>query len=290
MNEFFVSATPLAVSPKEINGKTKLRRLYKEEEKSARRFVMDGYPITRKFETIEAINEYLHGEKITCLICGKAYKALIGHLRIHGISADEYKERYGLPYRTGLSSEGSKELYRERCARPSHIAHLKRIAPSFAANRPSNKGGTARLSHAKTLNARKNVEGCVGHPKFTKRDIEKIINYMVIHDVPLKRALRLCGGMSEHGFRGTLKRHPEINYAEIKKKISKGQINPICKNVDKLKLIKDLRSEGKTYKEIGLILGIHEETAGLYGRENGRPERMSKTKQLPDKATAQAIL
>jgi len=279
MNEMFVRSTPLTVSPKQINGKTKLRRLYKEEEKSARRFVTDGYPITRKFETLEAINEYLHGEKITCLICGKAYKALAGHLRIHLISTDDYKERYGLPYRTGLSSEGSKELYRERCASPAHLAHLKSIAPSFSANRPSNKGGTARLSHAKTLNARRNVEGYIGHPKFTKIDLEKIINYMVDNDVPLKRALRLCGGMSEHGFRETLKRHPEINYVEIKKKISRGQINPICKNVDKLKLIKDLRSEGKTYKEIGLTLGIHEETAGLYGRANGRPKRMNK--QMP---------
>jgi hypothetical protein len=260
--------------PKEINGKTKLRRQYKEEEKAARRFVMEGYPITRRFETLEEINEYLHGEKITCLICGKAKKALSTHLRIHGVSADEYKERYGLPYRTGLTSEGTRELYRERCATPSHIAHLKRIAPIFAASRPSNKGGTARLSYAKTLAARKNVEGHIGHPKLTKSDVEKILNYMVDHDVPLKHALRVCGGMSQHGFRATLKRYPEINYSEIKKKISKGQINPICNNVEKIELIRAMRKEGKRYKEIGLLLGIHEETAGLYGRKGCRPKRL----------------
>ena len=277
MKEMFVRSVPLAVCPKEINGKTNLRRMHKEEEKSARRWVMDGYPITRKFETVEEINEYLHGEKITCLICGQAKKALVGHLRIHGVSTDKYKEMYGLPYRTGLSSEGTKERYRERCKTPNHVAHLKRIQPLLNSVRPSNRGGTARLSNMKTLTSRKNVEGHIGHPKFTKSDILKVTDYMVDNDVPLKRALKLCGGMSEHGFRVTLKRYPEINYSEIKKKISKGQINPISKNEQKIKMIQKLKKDGKTYKEIGAMLGIHEETAGLYGREGCRPKRVKGT-------------
>jgi hypothetical protein len=69
------------------------------------------------------------------------------------------------------------------------------------------------LSYAKTLAARKNVEGRIGHPKLTKSDAEKILNYMVDHDVPLKHALRECGGMSQQGFRAVLKRYPEINYS-----------------------------------------------------------------------------
>jgi DNA-binding CsgD family transcriptional regulator len=35
-----------------------------------------------------------------------------------------------------------------------------------------------------------------------------------------------------------------------------------------------MRKEGKGYKEIGLLLGIHEETAGLYGRKGCNPKRL----------------
>jgi len=36
-------------------------------------------------------------DKVECLICGKYYKSLTAHLRIHHITAEEYKKEYGGP-------------------------------------------------------------------------------------------------------------------------------------------------------------------------------------------------
>ena len=53
------------------------------------------------------IDHYFAGGKIQCLLCGKWFIALPAHLeRTHNITADEYKERYGLPWKRGLCGVG----------------------------------------------------------------------------------------------------------------------------------------------------------------------------------------
>jgi len=67
------------------------------------RVVLPGFPIYRPFESIEEVREYLSGDKIICLLCGKPYRTLGRHLsRIHGVSHDEYRERYGIPWTYAL--------------------------------------------------------------------------------------------------------------------------------------------------------------------------------------------
>jgi hypothetical protein len=88
-------------------------------KRAARRRIMDGYPITTPFESLEAVREYLSGDKVVCLLCGKAYKKLGVHLHyIHQVSCDEYKERYGLNWRRGLTCgefhEAMSALVKER--------------------------------------------------------------------------------------------------------------------------------------------------------------------------------
>ena len=57
-----------------------------------------------KFETKEEVDEYFSGEKIECLECGKMFFSLGNHItRIHHISVDEYKTKYGLPATRGLA-------------------------------------------------------------------------------------------------------------------------------------------------------------------------------------------
>ena len=48
----------------------------------ARRKVLPGFPIEQPFESIEDVREYMSGDKIVCLRCGKEYKELgIGAVR-----------------------------------------------------------------------------------------------------------------------------------------------------------------------------------------------------------------
>ncbi len=69
--------------------------------KKARR-ILPGYPKTHKFTKKKEVDDYLSGEKVVCLLCGKSYKALVSHLSVHNITVEEYRERYGISQTKGL--------------------------------------------------------------------------------------------------------------------------------------------------------------------------------------------
>jgi len=71
----------------------------------AKRTIMPGFPKVFSFETREQIDHYLGGDRITCLLCGRDFKALEAHLKnVHKFTCDEYREKYELPYGRGLCS------------------------------------------------------------------------------------------------------------------------------------------------------------------------------------------
>ncbi len=81
------------------------------QEKRAR--TTPGYPVPARNFSLEEIESYFCGDKITCLLCGKTYKSLGNHLsRVHEMSADTYKERYGFIYTRGLDSGSSHDRRR----------------------------------------------------------------------------------------------------------------------------------------------------------------------------------
>lgn len=60
------------------------------------------------------------GERLVCHICGRAYAGLGQHVRMrHGMSADEYREEFGLMQKTGLISDSSADKRREQ------VSHLR---------------------------------------------------------------------------------------------------------------------------------------------------------------------
>jgi len=51
------------------------------------------------FKTRSDIARYFGGNAIECLICGRRFKRLHTHLAAkHGMAADDYKKRFGLPW------------------------------------------------------------------------------------------------------------------------------------------------------------------------------------------------
>ncbi len=83
--------------------------------------VMRGYPKQDVFTTMEEVRAYLDGDKVTCLLCGREYAALGGHLtRVHYITSDDYREHFGIPYKYGLASR----TFRERASR--HLRKLRK--------------------------------------------------------------------------------------------------------------------------------------------------------------------
>ena len=52
---------------------------------------------------------------ITCVICGKAFKLLTKkHLALHGLTVEEYRERYGYKKGTPLTSKALQRVRRKK--------------------------------------------------------------------------------------------------------------------------------------------------------------------------------
>lgn len=69
-----------------------------------------GYPIEQPFADLDAVRQYLGEPTIRCLRCGRRFKSISSHLKtIHEMTADEYREMYGIPWTYGLSSPDTSE-------------------------------------------------------------------------------------------------------------------------------------------------------------------------------------
>jgi hypothetical protein len=268
MKDFFTTATPLKASPCEINGKTKIINATKQKYKLDRRIPKVGFPITTKFTSAHEIYDYLHGEKITCLLCGRSFKSLCAHVsKIHLMSADEYKEMYGLPFRCGLSSEATKEIYRDRGSKPEQLERLKKMRTPENRVKCVEASKTQRNSGLKKIISRERIIN-IGHPGslFNASHGELILSYMEKNDCSLSESLRKTDLMTRTTFYNLIKSYPELKAAERIKNGSHGKRSPIKYKTEVLERIRYLRSDGKKFKEIGIIIGIHEEYASLLAR------------------------
>ena len=106
-----------------------------------RRAVLDGFPWEGQFKTREEVDAYFSGDRITCLLCGKSFKMLCTHLvKVHGISVDSYKERFGLPWCRGLCAGETRNIIsksqRKRSERVSLLPYTEKCRRSHKNRRP----------------------------------------------------------------------------------------------------------------------------------------------------------
>ncbi|NLH94219.1 MAG: MucR family transcriptional regulator [Candidatus Cloacimonetes bacterium] len=268
MSNFFMTNAPLAEKPAEINNKTALVNKYVQAKKNAARLVKEGYPIEKKFESLEEIKAYLSGDLITCLLCGKAYKGLCGHLStIHKISADDYKEKYGLPFRSGLQISSLTDIYRARMNTDKQREFLKTIRTPENKRLQEASMHRQRKGSAFLLNSKRNIAKAPTPTKtYTKEDAIKVIKFIKENDCSLNEAIRKTKIMKLTCFRDLLKQFPELPYTEAINSRSRGVTNPIKKNMKVISEIKRLRDLGHTFKEVGNAIGIHKEYAARLHR------------------------
>lgn len=261
MKQFFVTAAPLSVEPIEINGKTKLVKAHKLKEKRERRRVAEGYPITSKFETVEQVKEYLNGSRITCLLCGRSLKQLCTHLStIHRISAEDYKVRYGLPFRCGLSSVGTREKARAIGSRPEQLALLKRLRdiPGIEALRMAGvkKQRTSELKAKVAANLARTLGPAVSPYDVSHAEI--VLSYMERNDCSLRQAVRDTKVIGMTAFLKLVHSHPETNFEERMKAGSRGKRSPISGKKEVIEKAMAMCADGRTQKSVAAELGIHE--------------------------------
>ena len=87
------------------------------------RKILAGYPIEDAFNSVQDIEKYLSGDKVVCLLCGKDYKALPSHLKVHNYNERLYKEKYRIPTTYGLVGRDTFDKL-SIAAKKSHAAGI----------------------------------------------------------------------------------------------------------------------------------------------------------------------
>ena len=229
-------------------------------------YPLEGYPKTTMFSNIDDIKEYLNGEKIICLLCGRAYKAIAGHIAVHGISTDEYKEKYGLPYRQGLTSTLTKSKNVANGKKGIGFASIKNIDEV----REKARQAPRRNSLAHSLSSRENIKKsppCL--PKFDDENGIEILKYMVMFNCSLNNAIDNTEIMGRTAFNLLLHRSDALkgHYAEARKLVSKGKINPIINQPLIMKDIKEMKKNGISLKDIAEKYGLHSNYVSFLSRK-----------------------
>lgn len=174
--------------------------------RAARRRIRPGFPIEpRPFSRAEII-EYMSGDRITCLLCGKDYRKIGIHLlKCHGITPDDYRARYGLPWSKGLCCQETR-------ARHSALAKKNieegRIPLQYGVPVPR---GTQRPSQPfMTEVAQQNGLKANGLPRtWGDADAEAILAEMA-KGRPLKHVLGDPGRPGSSWFHDYCRSHPEF--------------------------------------------------------------------------------
>jgi predicted transcriptional regulator len=91
---------------------------------------------------------------ICCLVCGGAYRQLTNtHLRIHGLTADEYKRRFGYNRGRPLMCRALCRLYADRAVKTG-LASLIRERPILVQPELRRRGGTRTIALEELLTRR----------------------------------------------------------------------------------------------------------------------------------------
>jgi hypothetical protein len=116
-------------------------------------------PIRRPFRTRREVERYFSGKTIECLLCGRRFSRLSFHLAAkHGLTTDQYKARFGLPWTRGLSSavshansgwsrkrkqEAARLARKTRFFKFAHQRSRRRVAPFLQAEALDHLGARA---------------------------------------------------------------------------------------------------------------------------------------------------
>jgi DNA-directed RNA polymerase subunit RPC12/RpoP len=81
------------------------------------------------------VREYLAGDRIQCLVCGEEFKRLqFKHLALHEMTADDYRETFGIPWKYSLTSAPSRKATGDAMT-PERIEAFRRAKPGRNDNR-----------------------------------------------------------------------------------------------------------------------------------------------------------
>jgi hypothetical protein len=152
---------------------------------------LQGFPRMSRFLTKQEIDGYFSNpDGIQCLLCGRVYGALGGHLQmVHGISHEEYRDTYGLPWRRGLVSTRVSMRLRTVLTERIRNGSFKPEPDNKAAVEKIRAGG--RRKDQPFVTADKALQGkgqSKKNRKYGRKDFEKVLSAMLEYKTTLRQA------------------------------------------------------------------------------------------------------
>lgn len=84
------------------------------------------------FRSIVEIEAYVAGDRIVCLVCGRAMKSLNSHIqRAHELSAEEYRQRFNIPKKFRLCSDGTAMAHSAVARRPENLERFRELGREY---------------------------------------------------------------------------------------------------------------------------------------------------------------
>ena len=208
------------------------------------------------FETIEQIKEYLSGDRLVCLECYKSYKSLGQHTGAkHGMNAEQYKEKYGIPksfplYSSDVINHLSKKGI-ERTDVPEYRSLLISRLKPFSGTNGASKGRKMTLAEKNRLRAMS------FHQEIPKSVIEGLLDEMEKRRIPLRDFAEEIGYSRANIYSMCKKHNLQDRLKSLWSKLTIQQCAEGHKTSPYLyKEILKLRNELYTQTEIAIILGL----------------------------------
>jgi len=216
-----------------------------------------------RFTSKESVRQYLSTPRIECLICHKTYLSLGSHLATHGLTNDEYREIFNIPWRSALASTSTREAMSDSlterrktddrlCVNPAVLVDLHR-------NKPKRRFRDYDIDR---------VTDMVDQEAVRKRNESKekvilILDEMEKSRCPIGVALRKLNMTNYSLLPRTIEYFPELKdrYDRIRAAVRYGITGKFGLNYDEIRRqVLLLVKEGLTNKEISERLGIGKTT------------------------------
>ncbi len=137
-----------------------------------------GFPREGIFKTKEEVDAYFASEKIQCLLCGRWFENIGGShmIQSHGISAEDYREMYGLPWRRGLSGTRLHQTsvkHGKKRSREVNMPDQKKANRMAIEAKRKPRQPYLRDYYSKMFSA-----SCMSRQKYGREDMEAVLDRM----------------------------------------------------------------------------------------------------------------
>ena len=214
---------------------------------------------------MEEIRRYLDQPKLTCFLCGREYASLGAHLtRTHEMEADRYREMYGLPWSKSLAGKDWREVMgrslkrtraRGKITRGPTPEHLRKMQRAARRRRPMVEAARKALP-AYPRNKRQKVTTA---PEIMEEYLRRIGSGRTISEVGGDKDMPSLQSFYKHCSEnpGFLRRFEAIwDRLPFAVQIRGHRTGPRFK-----KTVIALHRKGKTWAEIGRIVGVRASVA-----------------------------